>query len=687
MKTDLTYVMEAISHVDGRITIADLSPAEIEGLRHRVVWAYSAQRAPNASYSFGDKSFRPQGIRRGVTINTGSTQYDYEVKAVMLLLFHSGLQEGGVPYKWQSVSQRARTLVRFAGYCTRHGLQSFRNISVIPALKFRNLLLGFITDSGSKGGMDARNATSSYKTVRDSLRHLADYGLVKRPDFGVLMDEFTLANIEKHETENRLRHAIIPTGVMKRLIAEATTYIEQAEAKFDEFATLFRKSHQAIVATKCKDPKDAVFSTEREAFKKLKVLLYGHFRDLQRHTYTLVLAFTGMRDGEAGALKTGCAGHRTENGEQLYYVRSLLSKTDDNAISLDWVANDSAYRAVTILSKVNALYYERARLFQKHYDDALTEEEHSELAHGLAEQWLFGLRLTIGTANFMRLTKGSDGVRSLDLGLYHIPVTEADLAQLEQMECNYRSVAANSGHRGKPYVVSDIFNLTAHQFRHTFAWFIIANRLGDLDDIKYQFKHLHQAMTLVYTERGFKSLNELRIVIEHFEMFINGRSIDDIVQSAAASRVAGGGGERLARMLQALNTGTEGTVYGAEHQSHFHNVTEVIAFTTRHSNSIRGLPHGYCTKGPSCKIKNAADPSHCLYCDTYFATPKHLPYWRTIKANCEAKLSRIVTMPEDAQQQFQAFRQALEDNLFAADKIIGQLVPTAHYQPEKNVNG
>ncbi|MDR5736032.1 hypothetical protein QCE47_27340 [Caballeronia sp. LZ025] len=234
-------------------------------------------------------------------------------------------------------------------------------------------------------------------------------------------------------------------------------------------------------------------------------------------------------------------------------------------------------------------------------------------------------------------------------------------------------MAGNSGNRGKPYRVGDPFNLTAHQFRHTFAWFIIANRLGDLDDIKYQFKHLHRAMTFVYTERGFKSLNELRSVIEHFEALVNGRSVNDIVQSAVTGRVAGGGGERLKRMLMSLNDGMNDEAFGTEQQPHFKSMKDVITFTTRHSESIRGLPHGYCTKGPSCKIRNAADPSHCLYCDTYFATPKHLPYWRAISASCEAKIGRIDGMPHEAQDQFQAFRQSLEDNLFAANKIIDQL--------------
>lgn len=675
MKTDLAELIDAISTANGRISVNDLSASEIDSLRDKIVWAYSDQRAPLAVYPFGGQDFRQKGIQKGLVIATGSLQYDYELKALMLLLLHSGAREGGTPYKWLSVAQRIRALARFSGYCARRGLKSFRTLDQLPSLKLRTILLGFLMGSEEDGGMNAKVFTSCYKSARDALRCLSMYALVVRSDFAELVNELTLPEIDRHESQHRLRHAIIPTGVMKHVISEAAGYVEQAEARFDEFAAVFRETHQGIVAAKCADPAAAVYSTSRKAARRLKSLLYEYFRDLQLHTYALVLAFTGMRDGEAGALKTGCAGRRTEGGETVFYVRSMLSKTDDNAISLDWIANEPAWHAVALLSKVNELYYERARLVQQHYGEHLTEDEKNIFRHGMADRWLFGLRLTVFTANFVRYTKGSDGIHALNLAHYRISVTDADMVQLEEMECNYRSVAGNSRNRGKPYRVGDQFNLTAHQFRHTFAWFIIANRLGDLDDIKYQFKHLHRAMTFVYAERGFKSLNELRSVIEHFEAFVNGRSVNDIVQSAVAGRVAGGGGERLVRMLTSLNSGMSDEAFGTEQQPHFRNVKDVITFTTRHSESIRGLPHGYCTKGPSCKIKNAADPSHCLYCDTYFSTPKHLPYWRSIKASCEARIGRIDAMPNEAQDRFQAFRQSLEDNLFAANRIIDRLVP------------
>ena len=251
-------------------------------------------------------------------------------------------------------------------------------------------------------------------------------------------------------------------------------------------------------------------------------------------------------------------------------------------------------------------------------------------------------------------------------------MTAQDIEQLEKMGCNYQSVSQKSGKRGLKYKVGDFFNFTAHQFRHTFAWFIIANRLGDLDDIKYQFKHLKRVMTFVYSERGYEALSELRTVIEYFEELVNKQAIEDIVESAKKEQVTGGGGDRLSKFLAKLNSNEAHVIFTTEQQPHFNNTQELIDFATKHSDNVRGLPHGYCTKGAGCKIKNASDPSHCLYCDTYYVTPNHLPYWKAIKHSCEQKIERIQSLPDTTR--YQSFLTGLEDNLNAANEIIDKLV-------------
>lgn len=679
--SDLSEILDRIAHIDGRVRLLALDEQAIAKLSQMVVWTYRDRRSLQATVRFGDTKFRPQNTGKAVVINSGGMMFNFEIKSIMLAMLHLGLQEGGSTYKWNSVNKRVGVLNRFVEYLLKRGVRSFREFETMESLRLRFLMQDFMRAGEAQGGLSVQKYSSGYKTFRDALKLVADYGLVSRGDYRELLDDLTLGHIDKHEAEARLRHPIIPTGVMKSLIAEADAYIKEATARFEELETLVWLTNQAIPGSAVKLIRQVIPSQQREASARLSTLIKLYFKDLPRHVYMLVLSFTGMRDNEAFVLETGSAGKREENGEQLFFVKSLLSKTDDNVIELDWVANELTYEAISLLSRINELFYERARLFLEHLSDRLTPEHRHELELGLSERRLFGIRMTASTTAFIWTGSGSDYNVMLSLRKYRIPVTRADIAQLERMECNYQSVAANSGSRGVPYEEGVCFNLSPHQFRHTFAWFIIANRLGDIDDIKYQFKHLTRVMTFVYGERGYKSLSELKECIQFFETFVNQKSIDDIVQASIEGNVAGGGGERLVKLLKELNGGQDEAIYGAEHQAHFHSPKDVVAFATRHSNSIRGLPHGYCTKGPSCKIKNAADPSHCLYCDTYFATPKHLPYWKTIKVNCETKLERIAAMPDAAQGQFAAFRQVLEDNLFAANKIIGKLLlPTQDNQ-------
>lgn len=673
MKTELNSIIEKISESHGTISLLNLSRSEIASLQDQVIWTYSDNKASNAVVRFGDSNFRPKGAKKGLIIDTGFSQYDYELKAMMLLLRHTGIKEGGKTYKWQSIPQRIRTLAKFAKYCANHNVVSFFQISELPELKLRNLLFGYLHDDVASGGMNIAVQSSNAKTFRDGLKHLKDFQIVTHARYRDLIDEFTLGKINKHEDEHRLKHTIIPTGLMKRFISEATSYVEAAKAQFPRFSEINRLANSKIHLSKSANPKHALRTANHKDIKEMTRLLNTYYKDLSRHTYALVLAFTGMRNSEAYALKNDCGVFRREGAEDLYFVKSLLSKTDDGAIELDWVANELVYDAVVLLSEVNAIYHERAVLMLEHHKHNMSDLQIHRIQYGLIDNRLFGIRHTVAYPNFTKTGTGCDENVNLSLGKYRYQVFDEDIQQLETLECNYQSVSANSGMRGKPYRIGDYFNFTPHQFRHTFAWFIIANRLGDLDDIKYQFKHLTRAMTLVYSERGFESLSELRSVIEYFENYANQRAIEDIVQSSLTANIAGGGGERLAKLINRVNDGSSEIIYSTDHQPHFESVRELVAFTTRHSDSIRGLPHGYCTKGPACKIKNAADPSHCLYCDTYYATAKHLPYWRSIKAGCEVKLEKIDSMTEERKSQFQAFRSALEDNLLAADKIIGRL--------------
>jgi len=675
--TDLVEIMDTIAEVDGHITIRNLTLAQIDALKDKVVWNYNDRKSLEETIRFGGTYFRPEGAKEGLSIDTGSPHYDYEIKAVLLLMMHRGRIEGGETLKWRTAQIVCLMLVRLTKYYSQRGYASFRDLDIMPDLKLNNLIGGFLEDSASKGGLDARENTSSYRFADRAFKTLVNYGLISRIGFAELAYTLLGKGMTKHEKEFTLKHPVIPTGVMKKLIAECIAFIDCAEKNFNRFAKLFRQTHKVIKGKPGATLHASRFLRDKHAVAELQKLFDECYSALPRHTNTLIYTFTGMRSNESVSLQTDCAGHRIEDGEDLYFIKGLLSKTDGNVVTLDWICNEITYRAVTLLSKLNHLYYERAELVLESYHDTLTAELVNNLMHGLKDRKLFGVRPGIYSLYFLVSDRcGSADERTvLSLKRYRIEVDAVDIAQLNKLGCNYKSVSSNGGNRGKPYVAGDYINLTPHQFRHTFAWFIVANRLGDLDDVKYQFKHLDDAMTYIYAQRAYETMDELATCIEDFDQLMNGNAVRDIIQCAESGKIAGGGGERLAKIIQELQRGVEDKMYSDDHQPHFKSVRDLIAFIVRHADTIRGLPHGYCTRGAFCKIKNVSDPSHCMYCDTYYALPKHLPYWLAIKNNCETRLKGIADSPEYIKGKLKSYRQALIDNLSAADTIIARLDP------------
>jgi integrase len=666
--SDLNTIISNIVNINGTIEVKNLSKASINRLSNLILW--DRLSSAGKPILFGGSSFKTSLKETGVIIQTGSQKFDYELKSVMVASLHLGVVEGGNPYKWKSVANRIRTLKRFCSFLQVRDYNSYRELNKLPKLKLRNLISDFLNEPKSKGGMEQSKYTSVAKSARDAFTFLHVYGLVNTELIAPLIDELTTSKISAHEEQHRLKHSIIPTGVMKSLIKSSKNYIKIAKDNLDSFIDIHTRANSSISRSKAVNPRLVLPSGNYKLSRDMSKS-YEYIKDLSLHTYTLVLAFTGMRDDEVYALKNNCHSDDTETGEKVFSVQSELSKTSEGIIELDWVANEIVFDAIDILSKVNEVYKERARLMLKHHKHKMSQEQIDRYEKGLEEDRLFGISHRVNTAQFVTTSKSSDSNSSISLKHHSIHLTVNDIEQLEKMHSNYQSVSQQSGKRGLKYKVDDLFNFTAHQFRHTFAWFIIANRLGDLDDIKYQFKHLSRAMTFIYSERGYESLSELRTVIEYFEDLVNKQALEDIIESVKQGKIAGGGGGRLAKLLAKLNSNEPQVIFTTEKQPHFNNTQELIDFATRHSDSIRGLPHGYCTKGAGCKIKNASDPSHCLYCDTYYATPRHLLYWKAIKYSCEKKIERIKTLTNFSR--YQSFLTGLEDNLNAANEVIEKL--------------
>ena len=574
-------------------------------------------------------------------------------------MYTQGSGQGMEPLSWRTIKHVISNLKRLAIWLQKYKIASFDELQELPELKLRNIILSLVQS------VNLQKHPSFAQSLLYATYWLKTYALVTNDYFYILMNEY-LTPFTLLKKERRNKHAIIPTRIMKQVLIDSEEHVECAEKAFEHWLPLQQSINQAIPYCHPSEFTNGINLKVLNDTKNKELNKYHQaIKDLRRYVYILVLGYTGMRHSEAMVLADDAAIEKSGK----YYIKTLLSKTTDNTQCLEWITNHITYRSVVLLGKVNCLYRERAALLLDHHTPFLQANKKLNLEFGLSECSIFGVSPSKKSCGFSSHAKSiKTGFNNIN-HMFSIAVTDDDIAELERMGCNYQSVGSNHKKFKQPYSVGDFFNFTAHQFRHTFAWFIIANRLGDLDDIKYQYKHLDNMMSLVYSQRGYESMEELIRLTESFSEFMISQTMEEMVTAAEDGTLAGKGGQNfISRLADILNDDiTTGST------PHFSNMQELIAFAAKHTSNFRGLSHGYCTKGDECKVRNAADPSHCVYCESYIATPRHLPHWLVIKKRCESQLASFENFPADLKKRFMSFSHALKDNLEAANTIIQQL--------------
>jgi hypothetical protein len=673
----LTEIVDLISNTDseGKITIKALSNEQISKLDRLLLWT-SPNPEGDIDVTFGDDSWYPPKFRDNrIPFEINVARLSFEIKASALCLLSHGEIEGGSPLKWSTVLTRTCYLARLARYIALRGYQSFRELAGQPEIKIRNLLKGFIhapiRDNGF--GTGATVQFTGWLNV-----------LIKQKLLTASFKTVYIEEVAKLDRENTvLSYPVIPTGVVKKLIAETSSGIKAAEQLMPLWEEINDRYIDALIASDSNTSSQKnlgsivadICGCKRAEWVAQFEPMIGTMEHLKGHVYAQVLVFTGMRKEEVLALQNDAAKKRHESDKFHYNVRSVLTKTDEASIELNWVANSDVYLAVTVLSRLNRTFIKRAEALLKYRRHNLSEHSIHKLEWGLRENKLFSCSVSSLSSQFS-LSIDTKNTK-LDICRYQIPLEEKDIFQLEQLGCNF--ISSSGKNRGIPYVSGDTFKFSAHKFRHTFAWFIVANRLGDLDDIKYQFKHLAEAMTLVYTNRALDSLEELSSIVEAFEEKCNNDLVNELVELGKQGKLSGGGGQRIIANISNLAiaiTDASDDISNSTpmRNAHFHTLNEYVIFLKKNLSSIRGLPHGLCTAGPSCKIKNAADPSECVYCSSYIVSSRHMPHWHFVEREAMARLNKLELLPIEQQHEYEALAISWRDNLYVAKKFIAEIV-------------
>lgn len=613
-----------------------------------------------------------------VDFSTLSGAIRYEVKAAFLLANYSGFFEGGQGIKFNTVCVQISPLIKFAETLQGHDVASFAAFNALPSLVQRNHFIRFLTEKLDieKG---RRFNASQHRFFIDNL----NYGLFTDDTLAILNEELNKKNYSHEKQEKSVSHAIVPSCVLKQVIMEgekklatAASLIDDWEAANDKFVCAIRNKkgtrrtyeHASTIAQARDMP--LYVDPLRSGFEALN--------NLKLHVLMYVLTYTGMRKEEASSCTIGCA----EKHDEKYYVEAVLTKTDETKIMMKWVANKDTFDAIELLVRYVKAMHKRARAILENTSLKITPRLEHHLRHGLKNNLLFGCADTLASIRFVRARLGvqseydkkTHGVKDpkFSLHIYQFALTAQDIDQLESLGCNYKSVARSG--KDKKYVEGDVFRITPHMLRHNFAWFIIANRLGELDDIKHQFKHLASSMTMVYASRGYQSSDEMIGLFEDFEELLVDNIAQNIINEAADGTLVGEGGKRLndgAKNLIFRMTASSGSDTGRTvKQIHFKSLNAYKNFLNQNLKNIRGLPHGYCTAGSACKLKNVGLPSGCVYCPSYLVTKKQQVHWKAMKNFADEKLEIYNHLPSVKQSEFSLMAESWKNTSNAASVIL-----------------
>lgn len=657
----ISYVLSECLSGIGEYNIKPYCEKRWLSLRDEIVWSGSDRIGYSREVRLSDSTWKPIGEKVGISFNELSIEFEYEFKILILALYTSGIGEGMPPLKWSTITHGVRSLRSIAKFLCVKRIHSWIELDKLNNLKKSHYCAEVI------GYIGANDKPSLCVSINTATKWLKCYGLLGKESFNLISDKFTPI-VAAYQINGRKKHPVIPCGVLKKLISKVISELDIVEEHRNEWIRLqldeicrIESGQFKIVNGRYRSLLGSGASSVASKISKVKGLVN-----------TLVLAFTGMRDGEVLYLANDCLTTRvSESGDVQYSLISELTKTTEGSQHVEWVCGEVVAKYLNLISSLNDVVYEKAKVIIEHLSSEVSDDYLNELQQGLKHKYLFVANYSLASCGFYRMNKRPNSAAFNISDYFRIPVDSSDIAQLERLGCNYISVAPNNSDRHQHYKPGDYFNFTPHQFRHTFAWFIIANRLGELDDIRYQYKHLWQNMTLVYAQRGFESIGELLNIADEFSEHITSLTVNEIVEASLDGNIAGHGGVRFSsRVKEMLGSQAEENV-----QPHFKDINQLVEFISKHSNDLRGVGHGYCTKAKDCKVKNVADPSHCVYCDGYIATPRHLTYWKTIQLNCEDKIKKIESAPDGVRERLDSFSMVLKSNLEAARVIIEQLEP------------
>lgn len=289
----------------------------------------------------------------------------------------------------------------------------------------------------------------------------------------------------------------------------------------------------------------------------------------------IILTTTGIRSNELLSLKTDCAFDTIEDGELVYWIRG-----EAEGVPKVWIASKITHKAIETAASITQV----AR-------DMLASELRSLERNETGDRMLSSARLH---RNSIFLGMDRENIRTFNNGAV-----------------NYRlKIFAQS--------INLTWNLASHQFRPTFASYVVRSRNGDIRYLKEHLGHYSINTTVAYSKHGDHDASLLEDIGFAYSEYRQAKIEHMLLET---TYLTGGLAEPIRKYRLQIKT--------------YNNRAQMIKFIAE-DVYLRGTSVGWCTNDKGgCVGGEGIEKTRCAKdggCGHFLADDSNLPVWREIEA-------------------------------------------------------
>jgi len=371
-----------------------------------------------------------------------------------------------------SLSGAFQKLVQWLNWVRDQGFGSLAQITPLVADRYVQHVNRLTSPVKPGKPLSPGAKAAQFFAVETCWRHLID----TPSGFDHPWPESTSIALAKFKRSHRPKTDIIPDDVLRVVFQHAESLLSRA----DELL-----AHRDAVGEYQPKAKDGSYKVkEKSRFLKTRGWNLGlgtlntTLRQLRDGCFVIILATTGVRAHELGNIRRDQWYSEVRDGQRFYFLGSRSNKTHEGETS--WLCPEIAIHAVKVLERLSEPLQ---RELEKVLEVARAAGDHQEVT---------------------RLHESSGHV-----GLTKLPSKNNAIVVITDRQLNQRLKAFVKN-------LKMDWKLASHQFRRTFANYVVHHKLGDLRYLRDHFKHWSLDMTALY---GMNEAQDLELYDEIYAAF------------------------------------------------------------------------------------------------------------------------------------------------------------------------